>query len=246
MEDYIIKPSIDIRDLFYSDNHLVYIATGKNLNHLRPDTTVYFYSDIEGREGIIAAGIMLDFPTMPKYVPAVYQKHLYAKELKQFPLHFTVVSQKIYIDKKHLFQLPAMNMYGKTDFAKPDYLYAVYGLEDQLDFIDRKIGQLCNIEYDPDITDEHYRLWIHQLREYVFEKNFGSVIPVRNSCSLCRMKYEPQEVVIEHFFELHEMVDIDFNEKYRRLSNGNFKIVCPNCHKKEHEKTLNSFSEKAD
>jgi predicted HNH restriction endonuclease len=67
--------------------------------------------------------------------------------------------------------------------------------------------------------------------------------PLKDSCSLCRTKNEPHNGSGNGFFELHEKVGIDINENYRRISKGNFITVCPNCHKKEHEKILNSSVE---
>lgn len=247
--EYIIKPSIDIRDVFYLHSHLLYIATSRNLSSYHPNTTVHFYTNTDGKEGITAAGIMLDFPIMSKYVPSVYQKDLYARELKQILFHFTRVSPEIYFDKKYLFQLPAMNMHGKTDLAKPDYLYHVFDMDSQLNFIKQKYYQYhhySNTERSSGLTDGHYRLWFHQLRENVIKIPFSYMIIGKNSCSLCKMKYEPYEVLGNDFFELHEKLDIDFNEKYRRIYRGNFIIVCPNCHKKEHEKIIISSSEIVD
>jgi hypothetical protein len=246
MDEYIIKPSIDIFEILYEHTQLSYIATSKYLGHLSLDTTVYFYSDIEGREGIIASGIMLDFPTMPKYVPPAYHEYLYAIELRQFPLHFTVISEEIYIDKKYLFQLPAMNMYGKKDLVKFDYLYGVIDLGSQLDFIMNKKDLFWYRENDSELTEGHYRLWFHQLREQVFECRLNYPVLTKNSCKLCRMTVGPDDGSDKDFFEYHEKVDINFDEKYRRISKGNFICVCPNCHKKEHEKILNSSGEKAD
>ncbi len=244
--DYIIRPSIDISDVFYLQSHILYIATSRNINHYNPSTTVHFYTNINGREGIIAAGIMLDWPIMPKHVPSVYQKDLYAKELRQFPIHFTRISPEIYFDKKHLFQLPAMNMHNKTDLTKPDHLYRVWNLGLQLSFIRYKRDRHWNTEGNSSLTDGHYRLWFHELRENVFKITFNTMVSGKNSCSLCKMKYEPNEVLCNDFLEFHERLDIDFDENYRRISKGNFMIVCPNCHKKEHEKIKNSSSESVD
>jgi hypothetical protein len=242
--DCIIKPSIDIRSVFDRDRHFEYIATSKHPGHFDRCTTLHFYENKNGREGIFARGIMLDFPTMSKHVPSVYQKQLYAKELKQFPLHFTRISSEIYIDKEYLFQFPAMHMYSKTVLAKPDCLYFVFDLEYQLNFIKYKYHQYSTPAKDNySITDGHYRLWFHELREYLFKRNYRHFAKIKNSCLMCRMKYEPHDESGNGFFEPHEKVDIDFNQKYRRISKGNFIIVCPNCHKKEHENILNSSNE---
>jgi hypothetical protein len=176
MEHYIIKPGIDIRYLFEHDSKIVYIATSKNLGHLGGDTTVHFYGHINGSEGIFARGLIMDFPVMSRHVPAAYQEKLYAKQLRQFPLYLTMFSSNIYIDKKYLFQFPAMNMYVKADLAKPDYLYQGFHLEYQLNFIKYKYDRYCNPAKDHyGITDGHYRLWFHELREYVFEREYGYV-----------------------------------------------------------------------
>jgi hypothetical protein len=246
MEDYIIKTSINILDVIYGSNNLLYIATSQYLNALGPDTRVHFYSNVNGQEGLIATGIMLDFPVLSRYVPADYQEHLYAKELRQFPLHITMVREEIFFDKKHLHHLPAMNMYHKTEVVRFDYLYDVFDMGSQLDFIMNKKVLFCYRENDSELTEGHYRLWFHQLREQVFECRLNYPVLTKNSCKLCRMIVGPDDGYGKDFFEYHEKVDINFDEKYRRISKGNYIIVCPNCHKKEHEKILNSSSEKAD
>jgi hypothetical protein len=244
MDDFIIKPSVDILQYYYPQTGISYIATSKYLSSYNSGSTVHFYANKDGREGLIAAGILINSPVMPRYVPAEYQKRLYAKDLRQFPIHFTRSPFKIFFDKKLLFKLPAMNMRHKTDLTKPDLLYEVYDLDIQINFIkDKYLQFLATSIHTKVITNGHLQLWFHQLREKLFERELKYIKTVKDSCSKCKMKHESSEELRNDFFEMHEKLTIDFDEKYRRISKGNFICVCPNCHKKEHEKILNSSSE---
>ena len=239
MECYIIKPSVNIKKIckttsFHSKTF--YIATKNSKYFSSPDSIVYFYSEKDGREGIVGYGKPLEWPVMSHKVPVEYQKSLYAKDLLQFPIHFNEISHNIYFEKKYLLQLPGMNVYGKIDLAIPDYLYNTLNLEYEMDYI-IKSSRSC---FGPEITDSNYRLWFHLLRERRKKYGYRRILKGRKFCSLCKMKYEPYDELRSDFFELHENVEIDFNEKFRKILMGNFIVLCPNCHKKEHDKIMNS------
>ncbi len=56
-------------------------------------------------------------------------------------------------------------------------------------------------------------------------------------CEFCNVnfknKYGPE--LGEFFLELHETLDLK-KTKYKKIDISNFKVICPNCHKIEHEK----------
>ena len=85
--------------------------------------------------------------------------------------------------------------------------------------------------------------WVHQLREKWLMSwkfiNYRRIIYGKSKCMHCGLTVKPFREYYHDFLELHETVKIDFKTEYIKIVPENFVILCPNCHKLEHEKIKN-------
>ncbi|NLI71581.1 MAG: hypothetical protein GX361_02475 [Bacteroidales bacterium] len=86
---------------------------------------------------------------------------------------------------------------------------------------------------------EYKDLFIHLQREQIEFKKYYKLIKGGVKCQHCGMKYNEYKPYRPRFFELHEteMFPVNGNQ-YQKIDYQKFIALCPNCHRKEHEKIV--------
>ena len=98
-----------------------------------------------------------------------------------------------------------------------------------------------------DLTNNQYQFFFHLLREKWLGlwkiKDYKKLLGGKNTCVYCNMTFTPYKEFYHDFLELHELVKVDFMKEFLKIFPENFVVLCPNCHKHEHEKMKNAPDE---
>jgi hypothetical protein len=241
---YIIKPKTIIDINKEKECNLLDIPV-KNFtwDYLYFDPSIYIYQNVNQQLCKLTSGIITQ-PFEKSFSPqAESEVNKGKRKLSvQFPLCYDCTTMEYTFNKRFLFQFPSLNTPHKIRLTKYDMLYKTRNLRRELDFLYNNYIELLFIESGMYIDlSPFYRFVIHRMRELfhtypIFPGQIRKHFPCNDSCSLCGFKHTPFYGSGRSFFELHETLLICLNEDYKKIELKNFIIVCPNCHKIEHEK----------
>lgn len=240
---FLLKIDENIDSYFLPTSKNKHYLAIKNESFAWAGRKLALYKETEDSQGIFGTGEILDSPKLVREIPKDEQNNIYDRSLLQLPIRFSQMSVESIIDKKFLFQFPSINQIHKVRPLNNNVLYWSYGLDTELDFLLRSnwwyfvpIGTPCP-------SDNHYRYWIHILRERHFGKwdfkKYKKRITGKDTCNICGLKYKSFLEFKTDFFELHDTTIINFDNNYQKIKEENCIVVCPNCHKIEHEKIKN-------
>ena len=201
------------------------------------------YRETENSKGIFATGEIVDYPKLVKEIPKEEQVCIYDRSLLQLPVRFSRQSVESILDKRYLFHFPSINQIHKVRPYSNNVLYFSYGLTEELDYLFHNNWWYFVPIGTPSPTENHYKFWRHILRERHYGwwdfRKYRKAITGKDTCTVCGLKYKPFLEFKTDFFELHDTTIIDFENDYQKIKLENCIVVCPNCHKIEHEKIKN-------
>ncbi len=181
-------------------------------------------------EGICGYAQVLNQPKKTSEIPDEEKRKLFDRNLFQLPVHIHTFSRNALIPKKILFHFPSLNTRPKLRPWNESVLYWDNGLNYEIKYLSFRFPYSQII---PPPSENEFRLMVHILREQALHTRFYRQIASKaEKCSICFFP-NPQ---LENFFELHETLEIDFDEPFVPVSSNNFIALCPNCHKLEHKK----------
>lgn len=228
---YKIPYELISRDYHYSDSFLP--VKVKKKPYLRAGMEIAIYRDNGSTAGIIAmAYVASDVLVKPSELTKDERQKLYNTSLFQIRINMKQYGVNPFIYKRQLFHFPSLN---DKEIIRPwneEVLYWGGLLCNEIDFLYHRFPESpMQFLFEPD--DHYWKLKIHILRESALHTRFYRMTAAKASkCSLCSFP-SPN---LGNYFELHETVMIDFDKPFEKIDPKNFIVVCPNCHKIEHQK----------
>jgi hypothetical protein len=214
----------------------------KNPYVIHPHAEIFVHHCNEELSGICAIGRISDYPKKVRELDEKEREKCSDTTFLQLPVIFTQYSVETIIEDEILFQFPSLNQLAKIRPTKYFTCREVNYLSEEITFfLSDHWWYFTRCAYHLD--EGHYKYWIHQLREKWLTSwkfiNYKRIIYGKSKCEHCGLTTEPFREYYHDFLELHETVKIDFKTEYIKIVPENFVILCPNCHKMEHEKIKN-------
>lgn len=240
----IINIPVDLRKYtnFKSNNGIdFYLAVDKNLNYIRKGDFVAFWSDEIPRKGIFGYGIILTDILKSSEIK-IEQDKVYDRNNLQIGVKRVCISyEEPLIPDIYAKMLPSLNEHKQPIIIANSLNYRGYNIEREIKtfvveyhHIFSRVGGYA--------SKENFNFVLHLLRErHQLATDYKSYYKKMKDnelvCSLCEIDYEYKlgRQLGEKFMELHDTSNPN-NEKYKKIDCADFIIVCPNCHKTEHEK----------
>jgi len=174
------------------------------------------------------------------------QAKVFDRAYWQLPVYFKRASIEAMLHDQCFLQLPAINQPKKI---VPINVYSIHqagSLSDEISSIfDDHWWCFSSGEFD--LTKNQYQFLFHLLREKWLGlwkiKDYKKLLSGKNTCVFCNMTVTPYKEFYRDFLELHELVKVDFMKEFIKIVPENFVVLCPNCHKHEHEKMKNEPDE---
>lgn len=173
-------------------------------------------------------------------IPREERKYIYDRSMLQLPVHKIRCSiEKNIMDEELLYALPCMNehricrVYNECKLIDVPF-QLLLSLKDHSEFWYVWNAQRCKQE-----IKEYKDLFIHLQREQIDFKRYMNLTKGVVKCQYCETKYHEFKPYRPRFFELHETEMFPLNgNKYQKINYRKFVVLCPNCHRKEHEKII--------
>ncbi|MFP4023991.1 MAG: hypothetical protein ACLFVR_05645 [Thiohalospira sp.] len=237
----LLKIDIELSDYFSNPfNRESYVAV-KKTNYIFPGNKIMIYKETNEYAGLIGIGEITDYAKKVSEIPSNKQNTIYDRSLFQVPVRFKILFTSDLLNKDFFYKLPALNERRKIRAYNSNTIYFANWLDRELNYIFNDNWWYFTFRVTP--TESHYRYWLHYIREYNLRwlefNKYKKIITGKDTCSICKIKHNPYSEFFSDFFEMHEIIDNYDDKEYRKIKPQNFIVVCPNCHKKEHEKIKN-------
>ncbi len=163
----------------------------------------------------------------------------YNRSFWQLPVKDIQCGIKNIISEEILYSLPLLNEYRKRRVFAECSMIQTFRLEDSL--IDRsKYWYVWRSSRTKKVVDEYNHLYVHKSREEFVTNHriYYKLSKGISKCSHCGVKHDEYLPYTLPFFEFHETITPQVSTKYRKIDFNNFIALCPNCHKKIHERMI--------
>jgi len=166
------------------------------------------------------------------------QKLCYCKSSLQLPVSDIecAVSRNI-MDEDVLYSLPIMNeskvLRATTECKLIDIFFSIISTLDE----HSTFWHIWRAQRTQKEIQEYKELFVHLQREKMDYKSYHKLSKGKTQCQNCGITHNEFLPYTPRFFEFHETNVIAMG-RYKKINYENFILLCPNCHKVEHEKMV--------
>lgn len=234
----IIKIPIDLRNFRSNDGNAdYYLAVNKNLNSLRKGDDVVLWSTERGREGIFGYGRIVTNLLKPSEINEnVYDRNSLQIGVVINYIHFL----EPIIPKNFAKKLPSINELKQPIVISNSLNYWGSSIISEVKTFAEDFRHIFSLSSQ--VGMEQYEYVIHLLREkhqIIFDyRSYSKKLTDSNKiCEFCDVNFGKKYGLefSNRFLELHEIPTLN-QTKYKKIDISDFKVICSNCHKIEHEK----------
>ena len=206
----------------------------KNIENLKANTEVFLYIKNDRGNGIFAIGRTLADKTYKSTeIPEEERVNLLNEECIQIKVDIHTCNVIPIIEEKYLRQFPSLND-KHIDISMPLSLFTLYNAENfawEYNFLQYRFSRIFN-KGEQYYQDFFWMFGIHLLREQKIEYHWNKDLPhERKKCSECGLESKES-----YFLEIHDCHKINFNDNFKPVNIKDFHVLCPNCHKKRHNR----------
>jgi hypothetical protein len=180
-------------------------------------------------------------PLKVSEIPKDEQHLVYNRSQLQIAVRLSSIAEDPFLGTQCLEQFPSINQHRKIRAINYDKVYRTNRLVSEINYL--YSGKWWHTLPYSFLGDNHREHYFHILREQHFRlyflRKYKRILKEETECSICKFKANDYKPEYSPFLELHETTPVDFNSKYKQIKKEDFIVVCPNCHKLEHEKIKN-------
>jgi len=245
MKTWIINLPLDLRDFFVFNGEVRhYLAVNKLTGLISPGDVAILWGGRHAQSpGILGYGMILTGPMKPTDIPTGHRNLYDPSSLQIGVIPIRLSYEAAIIPEKHAYQLPSLNETKQAIRVTKKSVYPGGRLFKELRFILEDYPYLFRGVVQN--KDSYFKLAIHLLREKYFSsvgiKKFKTrLMQTPLICAYCDTDFERKlgRKVALSILELHEITDLTGDE-YIKIDPENFEVVCPTCHKMEHDMIRN-------
>lgn len=157
----------------------------------------------------------------------------------QLPVKWLQCGTRNIISEDLLYSLPTLNEYGRLRAFTEYTMIKAYNLDNILKKRS-KYWYIWRARRTEKEVEQYNELFTHEIREYyaMDHKKYHQLSEGINQCSYCGIYHDEYLPYTPPFFEFHETIKAINPKGYRKIDLKNFVALCPNCHKKAHEKIV--------
>ena len=206
----------------------------KKVPYISPGQKVAIYAKNEEMEGIFSFVTIKEARTYKtSEIEDNKNQHFLNRNFFQIPIQTGGYSTVPKIDIRYLKHFPSYNSKVFQKPYKPFTLYWAGLLAWEYEYLKYRFSYDFTPSSGPAIfPDRYWKHYIHVLREQSINYFWNNKLPKeKHACESCGENYHHP-----YFLEIHDTVEINFEQDFKPVSIHDFVVLCPSCHKKEHLK----------
>jgi Zn finger protein HypA/HybF involved in hydrogenase expression len=247
MRTWIINIPVDLSDFLLLDHGSInhYLAVNKHTDSIMIGDIAFLWGGRHSKSpGIMGYGMITTAPLKPTEIPKKYRKLYDSGSLQVGFRAFNLAYYSAIIPETYAYRLPSLNETKQATRIKRKTVYWGWWLHKEFQIFEEDFRHFYDAG-DGIYNEQYFHFTLHLLREKYFTEITYKKFKTKLSrtpliCTCCKIDFEKKlgRKLALTVLELHENPSLTQGD-YEKIKPENFSVICPTCHKIEHEKIKN-------